>query len=292
MKEYAHLTLVWRFNSFGHHTDSNALCMYDVTSMMSHSCGSSGVWHFGSDDSFCLRARVGLRAGDEISISYLADECVFKSACVRKEKTQGWLFTCQCVRCEGPTIDYSRGFRCPSCVVGIVYFSPSGTPHACSTCNTPLSEKLVKHYLELEPMYADRLAGIDRSDIKDVLAVKKEAVNLFGNHWILYALDSMVSESLKSSTDPSQLQRRIHVLLSRLAFLKQTFPMASYTSAWLLEEIGEIYTKLALPAIAAEYYEDAYWTMRILCGQDHPFTEGIQTKWDESIASLSPASPN
>jgi hypothetical protein len=43
IKEYAHLTQVWRYNSFGHHTESNALCMYDITSMMAHSCGATGV---------------------------------------------------------------------------------------------------------------------------------------------------------------------------------------------------------------------------------------------------------
>ena len=283
LEEYALLTYVWRYNSFGHHTDSSALCMYDVTSMMSHSCGATGVWHFGSEDAFCLRARVSLVPGDEISISYLADEDLFKATNVRKEKTQGWLFSCTCVRCEGPSVDFSRGFRCPTCVVGTVFFSPSGAPHACSTCSSALTSELLKHYLELEPMYTERLLSIEKTDQEDVLAVKKEAVNLFSHHWILSALDSMIAESAK--TDTSQTHKRLHILINRLQFLKSTFPIANYTTAWLLEEIGDIYSQISLPAVACEYYEDAYWTMRVMCGQDHPFTETIQTKWDDTSAT-------
>lgn len=289
VSDYARLTLVWRYNSFGHHTDTNALCMYDITSMMAHSCGSTGVWHFGSNDSFCLRARVALNQGDEITISYLSDDDLFKSTSVRRQKSQGWLFSCNCVRCtssDSCSIDYSRGFRCPTCTVGTVFVSPQDEMSPCCSCASKLSPDLVKHYLELEPLYADRLACTEKDDLDDVQAVLTEARNLFSdNHWIMYGLDSMVCDHLKKANDNSGA--KIDVLQRRLSFLTRTFPMANYTTGWLLEEIGDWYIAEGSRAVAESFYERAYWTLRIMCGPDHPFTEGVQTKWDSTLEQKS-----
>jgi hypothetical protein len=285
--DYAHLTLVWRFNSFGHHTDSNALCMYNITSMMAHSCGASGVWHFGSGDSFCLRARVALRPGDEITISYLSDEDLFKSVLVRRQKTQGWLFDCACTRCTSTT-DFSRSFRCPVCVTGSILVSPENQAGPCDTCITNLSSEVLLNYLELEPIYVDRVTGMDRTDSEDVLAVLKEALNLFSDsHWIVYVLESMLSESLKGSSNPA----RIDLLLRRLEYLRKNFPWSNYTTSWLLEEIGDWYSSQQSRTVAASYYERAYWSLRIMCGQDHPFTESAQCKWDDMLEKSSDHSP-
>jgi hypothetical protein len=281
--EYARLTLVWRFNSFGHHTDTNALCMYDVTSMMAHSCGASGVWHFGSGDSFCLRARVALREGDEITISYLADEDLLKSVPIRRQKSQGWLFSCDCVRCDlGGNVDPSRGFRCPTCVIGTVFVSPYNCVSACASCATRLSNDVLASYLELEPLYTERVNCIDKEDTEDILAVLKEAVNLFSDsHWVIYMLESMIGENLKN-TSPAN-PSRIDILHRRLSYLKSTFPMPTYTVAWLLEETGDWYLSQGSRPMAASYFERAYWTLRIMCGQDHPFTENVQSKWDSIL---------
>lgn len=284
LEEYASLTLVWRYNSFGHHTDTQALCLYDTTSMMAHSCAATGVWHFGSDDSFCLRARVALNAGDELTISYLGDEDLFKSVPVRRQKSQGWLFACNCVRCTSH--DFSRGFRCPTCVVGTVFFSPDDTASPCTTCASKLTNVVLKSYLDLEPLYIDRVASIDKEDTEDVMAVLKEALNLFSDaHWIPYMLETMIGESLKDSS-PSNVAR-IDILNRRLEFLKSTFPMPNYTTAWLLEEIGDWYVLQSSRTLAAAYFERAYWMLRILCGQDHPFTGNVQAKWDEVLVEKS-----
>ncbi|KAF4751727.1 hypothetical protein FOZ62_020055, partial [Perkinsus olseni] len=57
-RDYVHLLLIWRFNSFGHHTVADGLIMYDKISMLSHSCEATCCWHYGPNDSFVLRARV------------------------------------------------------------------------------------------------------------------------------------------------------------------------------------------------------------------------------------------
>lgn len=118
---YERMLLVWRYNSFGHHTETQGLVLYNRISMMAHSCRATACWHYGEGDAFVLRARVSLQRGDEITISYIGDEELFKSTNVRREKVQGWLFTCQCPRCSNPR-DPARGFRCPTCGTGTMYF--------------------------------------------------------------------------------------------------------------------------------------------------------------------------
>jgi hypothetical protein len=277
---YSKLTLIWRYNSFGHHTDIHALCMYDVTSMMSHSCGSSGVWHFGANDSFCLRARVALNPGDEISISYLADEDLFKSIPIRQEKTMGWLFTCSCVRCDGSGVDFSRGFRCPTCVIGSIYLSSLDIPSPCDSCNSILSPEELTQYTDLEKLYVERVVSIDKDDESDLTNVLAEARNLFSeNNWIINALETHLCDKWKSSNSSHPL--RVPYMQSRLGFLRKTFPIANYTTTWLLEELSDMYPEIS--SLSVGYIEKAYWSMRTLCGEDHPFTDAIQTKWSNKF---------
>lgn len=129
---YERMLLVWRYNSFGHHTETQGLVLYNRISMMAHSCRATACWHYGEDDAFVLRARVALKRGDEITISYIGDDELFKSTNIRRDKVQGWLFTCQCVRCADP-VDPARGFRCPTCGNGSMFFKTEDEVRACST---------------------------------------------------------------------------------------------------------------------------------------------------------------
>lgn len=143
---YERLLQVWRFNSFGHHSEKDGLVLYDRISMMAHSCRASASWHYGEGEAFVLRARVQLEAGAEITISYIGDEELFKSTNVRREKVRGWLFVCHCLRCDAP-VDNCRGFRCPSCGSGTTFFketlyddeSQVSSPRLALACGLALS---------------------------------------------------------------------------------------------------------------------------------------------------------
>lgn len=278
-REYVHVILAWRYNSFGHHTETDALCMYDTTSSMAHSCSPSAVWHFGSEDAFCLRARVSLQPGDEITISYLGDEDLLRSIPERRKRTQGWLFSCRCYRCLSP-IDYSRGFRCPTCFIGAIYMHPKNVPVGpCACCNTVIPTDTLSRYLDLETSYITRLQQTDQTDLEDITSVLSDAQNLFHeNHWIIYSLETWICECLKKSKT-SDTSKRILLLTNRLHFLMQTFPVANYTTAWILEELGDCYADLRLYFEAAQKYSASYWYMQILCGSQHPFSESISAKW-------------
>lgn len=109
----------WRYNSFGHHKE-DGLVLYNRISMCAHSCDPTCCWSYGEDDAFVLRARVALKAGDELTISYLQDEDLLRSTNVRQQKLQNWRFLCSCPRCS-IDVDLGRGFRCRKCRVGILY---------------------------------------------------------------------------------------------------------------------------------------------------------------------------
>lgn len=47
--------------------------------MLAHDCASSACWHYGDKESFVLRARQFIKKGDEITISYVGDDDLFKS---------------------------------------------------------------------------------------------------------------------------------------------------------------------------------------------------------------------
>ncbi|KAH0472731.1 MAG: uncharacterized protein KVP18_000129 [Porospora cf. gigantea A] len=98
--QYEQFINSWRYNCFGHHTEKDGIVIFDKISFMSHSCCSTATWHYGPEDSFVLRARQHMRPGDEITITYIGDEDLLKSTPIRREKTEGWLFTCQCKRCQ------------------------------------------------------------------------------------------------------------------------------------------------------------------------------------------------
>lgn len=47
--------------------------------MLAHDCAATACWHYGDQDAFVLRARQLIRKGEEITISYVGDEDLFKS---------------------------------------------------------------------------------------------------------------------------------------------------------------------------------------------------------------------
>ncbi|XP_055388444.1 uncharacterized protein LOC129617011 [Condylostylus longicornis] len=78
-KRYERYLQVWRYNSFGHHVESDGLVLYNRISMLAHDCLASACWHYGENDAFVLRARHHIKQGQEITISYVGDDDLYKS---------------------------------------------------------------------------------------------------------------------------------------------------------------------------------------------------------------------
>ncbi|KAF4728817.1 hypothetical protein FOZ62_008102, partial [Perkinsus olseni] len=260
-RDYVHLLLIWRFNSFGHHTVADGLIMYDKISMLSHSCEATCCWHYGPNDSFVLRARVPIEPGDELTISYIGDEELFKSTNIRRQRLQGWLFTCHCRRCDEP-VDYARGFRCTQCHTGVVYpytewkdgSSPiNGDSRAsrhrwcaspCTFCRTRLNESDMEELEDLERQYDERLAVTEADDEADIQLVYSEGAKVFsrGCHWILHQMDVWLAAICREKSD--WLGAAAHQKDKADRFLSRVTPLANYSYAWCFEEIADTYLNL------------------------------------------------
>ncbi|KAF7459344.1 apical complex lysine methyltransferase [Cryptosporidium felis] len=285
----------WRFNSFNH-TSNNGIVLYNVISMMAHNCGASCCWHYGADNTFVLRAKTRLEVGDEITISYISDDDLFKCSKTRRELLGNWLFYCQCERCNNPT-DLSRGLKCASCGVGSMFFKDdeNGITRSskCSVCRSQPDREIIDSYTDLESQYIARLEETDKNDIEDVEAVYQEAQKVFTQHWIMYELDTMLFEAYKES---QQFSFALSCLYNRLNFVRSVLPDCTYTLAWITEELGDILSVLQeerhegksrtnqeISAIQ-RYYYDTWCYLSILTGPNHHFTIAAKNKY-EAIAN-------
>ncbi|KAL8446569.1 hypothetical protein Emed_005023 [Eimeria media] len=272
---YERMLLVWRYNSFGHHSEAQGLVLYNRISMMAHSCKATACWHYGEDDAFVLRARVALQEGDEITISYIGDDELFKSTNVRREKVQGWLFTCQCVRCA-------------TCGTGSMFFKTDDdvtTSSPCTLCGTVPSEDTINEYVTFETAYAERLAETSKNDMPDAETVYEQATRVFTRHWILFQLDTILFEGYRAAGDyEAAYVHQTH----RLNYVTEVLPLASYSLAWLYEEMGDVlWSRIQAKGkpyadsrlrMAGRHFEDAYNLLYILCGPDHEYTSAAASK--------------
>ncbi|KAH8738942.1 SET domain protein [Cryptosporidium ryanae] len=284
----------WRFNSF-YHTSNNGIVLYNVISMMAHNCGASCCWHYGVDNTFVLRAKTRLEVGDEITISYISDEDLFKCSKTRRELLSNWLFYCQCERCNNVN-DLSRGLKCASCGIGSMFFKEdmdgNTTSSKCNVCRSQPDQEIIDSYTDLESQYIARLEETDKSDIDDIEAVYLEAQKVFSQHWIMYELDTMLFESYKES---QQYKLALSALYNRLNFVRSVLPDCTYTLAWITEELGDILSILQEEhennsnknyeiAAIQRYYYDTWCYLTILTGPNHNFTIAAKNKY-ESIAN-------
>mmetsp|Transcript_10324 Transcript_10324/g.22780 ORF Transcript_10324/g.22780 Transcript_10324/m.22780 type:complete len:514 (-) Transcript_10324:187-1728(-) len=268
------LTSAWRYNSFGHHKE-DGLVLYNRISMCAHSCDPSCCWSYGEQDSFVLRARVGLKEGDELTISYLQDEDLLKSTNVRQQKLLNWRFTCMCSRCK-LQVDLGRGFRCRKCRVGTLYATVQNTLEPCTVCTTEASIEDIKMLTRLEDEYVVRLDNTDKTDVPDIERVFKAAMDLFEHHWIVYVLDTMLWEAYKEKQpiEAIEHQRR------RIAFHEHYFNRPTFILAWCHEELGDAVNNQTPNRKWQSNleYSRAYQMLSILCGLGHQYTSSPYQK--------------
>jgi len=275
------LVSAWRYNSFGHHKE-DGLVLYNRISMCSHSCDPSCCWSYGDEDAFVLRARVGLKKGDELTISYLQDEDLLKSTAVRQQKLQNWKFTCMCERCSLP-IDVGRGFRCRRCRLGVHYQSVTNGLEPCLVCNTSASKEDTQQLLHLEEEYISRVESLDKTDVADVEMVYQAAIDIFERHWILYVMDNMLWEAYREKKLPDAMEHQRR----RIEFHEHYYCRPTFILAWCHEELGDSlqtqfpHRKWQL----MQEFQRAYQMLAILCGTNHQYTASPYNKlWQASQA--------
>ncbi|CAA9988174.1 SET domain protein, putative [Plasmodium knowlesi strain H] len=295
-KIYDRIIQVWHYNAFGHHTDNEGLVLYNRISMLAHSCNSTACWHYGTNDSFVLRARVKLAVGDELTISYLGDDDLYKSSNIRREKLTNWLFVCMCSRCTNP-IDKSRGFKCSMCGVGTFFIKSEYDDEIpivtkCSICESEISESTAYEYIEYEKSYIERLQDTDKTDLPDALAVYVQAEKIFTQHWIMYQLYTILFEGYR---DACKWEKAIYYQTQRIKYAVDVIPRANYVLAWLYEELGEVHANsISTDILQSErdftisyeekkricsYFLKSIHLLEILCGYSHDYLKDSLNKY-------------
>lgn len=74
------------------------------------------------------RLMVGYRKANSLTVP-VGSHCSCHLHLVRQDKLAGWLFKCSCRRCISE-VDLSRGFRCPGCGAGVVFFKTDKDPNS------------------------------------------------------------------------------------------------------------------------------------------------------------------
>jgi len=295
------LVSAWRYNSFGHHKE-DGLVLYNRISMCAHSCDPTCCWSYGEEDAFVLRARITLKAGEELTISYLQDEDLLKGTCVRQQKLQNWRFTCMCSRCK-LTTDVGRGFKCRSCNVGVCHVEklkdnelPSGGSTSsslnyrmleCNVCRHVSPDEEQRQFLKLEEEYVARVESLDKNDVQDVLQVFQAAIEIFDKHWILYVMDTYLWEAYReSSTWLTAIQHQQR----RIMFHQHYYFRPTFILAWCHEELGDAFEKVVKCYrwdIGSEY-QQAFHMLKVLCGMNHQYTQSPQIKYNNLQQAQAP----
>ncbi|SOV23229.1 SET domain protein, putative [Plasmodium sp. DRC-Itaito] len=295
-KIYSRIIQVWHYNAFGHHTDNEGLVLYNRISMLAHSCISTACWHYGENDSFVLRARIKLNPGDEITISYLGDDDLYKSSNIRREKLTNWLFVCMCSRCTHP-VDNCRGFRCSTCAMGTFFIKSEYQDDIpivtkCNVCLCEITESTAYEYIEYENSYIERLQETDKNDLSDALAVYVQADKIFTQHWIMFQLYTILFEGYR---DTSQWEKAIYYQMQRIKYAIDVIPRANYVLAWLYEELGEIHANSINTDILStendftitfeekkricSHFLKSIHLLEILCGYSHDYLRDSLNKY-------------
>ncbi|CAE8610232.1 unnamed protein product [Polarella glacialis] len=158
---------VWLLNCFEHSEEPVGFSTFFLPSFVSHDCRPNCMWHY-EGDSFVMRARKAIAAGDEITVSYLAEEALLESTASRRTQLEATKhFLCNCGTCSA-TLDLVRGFACPGCKEGEVFLDVRGerpasaAQGACRRCGFLPDARQVSDLAEQEARIEELVQEWDR----------------------------------------------------------------------------------------------------------------------------------
>ncbi|CDJ59757.1 Chromosome III, complete sequence, related [Eimeria maxima] len=90
---------VWLHNCFEHHQSPEGYAIYFMPSFCSHSCLPNALWCTDNDSNFRFFPRTTIRAGDEVTLTYLSEDDMLRSTAHRRQLLEGAKdFKCMCER--------------------------------------------------------------------------------------------------------------------------------------------------------------------------------------------------
>lgn len=147
------------FNSFAAGPFGRDQVIFPILSRANHSCRPNCLV---DGDLGTMRALSAVEVGEELTVSYLADEKLLQSCAHRRaELKQRWSFHCCCRRCEEVFDDlrHFRFFRCASslCSGSLAALTEEPSELRCPCCEGVADEKLRAEVLRAEAAAAASL---------------------------------------------------------------------------------------------------------------------------------------
>eukprot|EP00933_Yihiella_yeosuensis_P013489 TRINITY_DN12479_c0_g1_i1.p1 TRINITY_DN12479_c0_g1~~TRINITY_DN12479_c0_g1_i1.p1 ORF type:complete len:480 (+),score=86.60 TRINITY_DN12479_c0_g1_i1:36-1442(+) len=284
---------------------SQGMALFETFSRGNHSCRPN-AWHCMQKGRKVIRAVRSLKAGDEITYSYLGLQDLLKGSSIRnKELELTKCFSCSCDYC---CLDTSRAFHCPKCKSLAVYFKEDGNAGiACQseTCGEKVFGENAKALLDKEAEWSERVLdlpqqlqqkhkGDPQKAFQEVLDLTVLASGeLHPQNWIVNFLHT-IQRDFHQHILQSPPVETAKVLQKLLTYAKQVYPGISYCSAIAHHALGEEYLKAIQrrddfrPMLEAEkHLAEALRIVEICNGPQHDFSLDLKKTCKRLAESLS-----
>eukprot|EP00437_Effrenium_voratum_P024898 CAMPEP_0181409962 /NCGR_PEP_ID=MMETSP1110-20121109/7093_1 /TAXON_ID=174948 /ORGANISM="Symbiodinium sp., Strain CCMP421" /LENGTH=427 /DNA_ID=CAMNT_0023532493 /DNA_START=33 /DNA_END=1313 /DNA_ORIENTATION=+ len=246
------LLAVWLLNCFEHSEEPVGFSTFFLPAFVSHDCRPNCMWHY-EGDSFIMRARRDITAGEEITVSYLAEESLLESIASRRSQLEATKhFLCNCRTCS-MTLDPVRGFRCLGCGEGEIFFEEGARPAAlgaCRRCGFMATPSQAQQLAAQEMRVEEYVQEWDRKDGAGAFLNEDNAKRLESNmaqlfskkHW----LRDRVARHLLAYYEAAGEAAEALILAKRCVdFAAEVYPGFSALHAWSLETQGDLELRLA-----------------------------------------------
>mmetsp|Transcript_28569 Transcript_28569/g.37408 ORF Transcript_28569/g.37408 Transcript_28569/m.37408 type:complete len:486 (-) Transcript_28569:222-1679(-) len=286
---------IWNSNCFAFGDAEQAV--FQILSRANHSC-SPNVLRREHEDGSRMRcvAACPIKAGEELTVSYVMDAKLMKLKSLRKKKLSDWGFNCKCLRCNEEKDDM-RSFKCSitSCN-GFGYASDEQDKILpCECCGTSFSTKVrtklfqQEHRLEAEYLDMERNTT-NINSIEPLLdlfqRVKTSGVGDF--HWLVAAIADLAADFAVQGACRGQIPWSLpcEFYETILAFWNKACPRLSLRKSFIQEKFADILTCENNFDRAGALYEEALVQQRFICGSSSTEVDCIRKKMGRAMKRL------
>ena len=204
---------------------------YPVFSNLNHSCLANAKPVKKRDHTVEVRAKRGIRAGEEICIQYLLDTQPTRLR--RQLIARKWFFLCSCLRCSDKTEagTFLDGLKCQSrsCEGRVLPVSPLDpeTEYSCDQCEAETSNTEVINILQRAESEACRRVGVDRAIQHMEAVIERFGDVLLETNYVMTNIKmklgclygNLPPSSVLGKMSPDELQRKLDYCKQGLAVI-------------------------------------------------------------------------
>ena len=194
---------------------------YPLFSNLNHSCLANAKPVKKRDQTVEVRAKRGIRAGEEICIQYLLETQPTRLR--RQLLARKWMFLCSCLRCQDRTEagTFLDGLQCQvkRCEGRVLPVSPleSETEYSCDQCGARTPHTEVDNILQRAESEACQRVGTERAVEHMESVIQRYGDILLGTNYVMTNLKmklgclygNLPPSSVLAKMSPEELQRKL-----------------------------------------------------------------------------------